>query len=363
METRDRTEKMNTRTRTLLRTVTIFMVSLLVVIAVFRGVFVLYYHEFFATAYREYRIPGLSDHFVPQGMAAIGSGDFLISGYMSDTSAARIYYINAHGSARALRVTWEDGTTLASHAGGIACGGEHTYLVGGGNCYVLETRDLTDPTAHTVKIKQRFETENRASFCDIQGGCLLVGEYAYGTRFQTDASHRIVTPSGDRNTALVMAFALDAREPYGVRETPVAAYSIPERVQGMCYTDDGRMILSASSAFGASQLYLYDYCAVAKSPRGIRWENGTAISLYYLDSENCTGIIPMPPYSEETVFTAGKLYILFESASSRFQFGRLVGGDYVYSMALPDWTPLKNNHSGQKTDGADRLRLYTYSVK
>lgn len=323
----------------LLRSVMIFLVCLLVIVVVFRGVFALYYHEFFSASRQEFQIPGLSEYFVPQGMTSCGDGNYLISGYMSNTGFARIYYVNALGRSRAMRIMEADGTTLTSHAGGIACGGAYTYLAGSGYCYIFQTKSLLDPATDTAEVQEAFQTGNRASFCNVQGNCLLLGEYAYGTKFQTDSAHHIVTPSGDHNTALVLAFPLDDREPFGVRETPIAAYSIPERVQGMCYTDDGRMVLSASSAVGASQLYLYDYGAAVSGRRGIYWENGEPISLYYLDSSNCTKIIHLPPYSEEVMFDVHKLYVLFESASKRFQFGRLVGADFVYSMELPDWKP------------------------
>ena len=206
------------------------------------------------------------------------------------------------------------------HAGGIACGGTFTYVAGGGCCYVFETQSLLDPATDTAEVQETFESGNRASFCNIQGDCLLMGEYAYGTKFQTDGAHHIVTPAGDRNTALMLAFPLDDREPFGVRETPIAAYSIPERVQGMCYTDDGRMVLSASSAVGASQLYLYDYGAAVGGRRGIYWEKGRPISLYYLDSSSCTDIIHLPPYSEEVMnlILESNLYRLWLSLLSAY---------------------------------------------
>ena len=339
MENRERQKKAYIHSSRLLRSVMIFLVCLLVIVVVFRGVFALYYHEFYSASRQEFQIPGLSEYFVPQGMTSCGDGNFLLSGYMSNTGFARIYYVNAVGRSRAMRIREADGTILTSHAGGIACGGTFTYVAGGGCCYVFETQSLLDPATDTAEVQETFESGNRASFCNIQGDCLLMGEYAYGTKFQTDGAHHIVTPAGDRNTALMLAFPLDDREPFGVRETPIAAYSIPERVQGMCYTDDGRMVLSASSAVGASQLYLYDYGAAVGGRRGIYWEKGRPISLYYLDSSSCTDIIHLPPYSEEVMFDEHKLYILFESASKRFQFGQLVGADYVYSMDLPDWKP------------------------
>ena len=62
---------------------------------------------------------------------------------------------------------------------------------------------------------------------------------------------------------------------------------------------DGRVILSASSAFGASQMYLYDFGGVLADRQGIVWIDEAPVPLYYLDSDNCTGILHMPPHAEE----------------------------------------------------------------
>ena len=39
------------------------------------------------------------------------------------------------------------------------------------------------------------------------------------------------------------------------------------------------------------------------------------------------------------------LYVLFESASYRYQYGKLVGTDSVYRMPLPDWEPETEDES------------------
>ena len=82
--------------------------------------------------------------------------------------------------------------------------------------------------------------------------------------------------------------------------------------------------------------YLYDFGGVLADRQGIVWIDEAPVPLYYLDSDNCTGILHMPPHAEEITFRDGKLYILFESASRRFQYGKLVGGSYVYSLSLPE---------------------------
>ncbi|CDC70795.1 MULTISPECIES: hypothetical protein [environmental samples] len=309
---------------------------LLAVVVLFQTAFLLYFRDFYGSAEKEFWVPGLSGEFVPQGMDRLREG-FLLSGYLSDSGAARLYLVEADGSARLIRLRTETGHTLVSHAGGVAVSDAFIYLAGGnGQCYVFSAEDVLDPRQTAISVVGSFYTGNRASFCCMRGQSLLVGEYAYGERYRTADNHHLITPAGDQNTALVTSFPLENDAPLGVSERPEAAYSIPERIQGMSFSSDGRAILSASSAFGASQMYLYDFGGVLADRQGILWINQAPVPLYYLDSDNCTGILHMPPHAEEITFADGKLYLLFESASRRFQYGKLVGGSYVYSLSLPE---------------------------
>ena len=225
---------------------------------------------------------------------------------------------------------------LRSHAGGVAVSEQYTYLAGGnGICYVLSTEELMDPDCRAVTILGEFSTGNRASFCSRQGGLLLIGEHARGEKFRTADAHHLTTPAGEENPALVTVFQLDDEETLGVSTSPVAAYSIPGRAQGMSFTSDGRAMLSASGAMGASQVYFYDLQAMRGGQQDVFRVLDTEVPLYYLDSSCCQEVLHLPPMAEEIAFENSKLYVLFESASCRFRYGRLVGGDYVYALDPP----------------------------
>jgi hypothetical protein len=314
----------------------ILLAAILIPLALVMIWFRVHYRDFYESAQPAFRIPGLAESFVPQGIEACGNRDFLLSGYIVGSGSARLYYIGADGSSRAIRVVDKKGTTLASHSGGICTNGPFTYLAGsGGKCYVLSSAELFDPTSTQATILGILQTENAASYCYLAEGRLFVGEYEFG-RFKTPFSHHITTPAGDKNTAVTLSYPLDGDLPFGVNPTPDAAWSTTERIQGMTFTDDGRVVLSASCYKASSRLLLYDWQAVQES-QGIFWTGSAAVPLYYLDRSTCTDVIPMPPYSEETVFENGWLYVLFESASTRFQFGNLIGAQNVYRMAPPKW--------------------------
>lgn len=312
---------------------------------IFRGAFLLYFGDFYHEAQKAFPVPGLSSDFVPQGLESFGDG-FLISGYLSRSGRARLYHMDALGGVSSLELYREDGTPLRCHAGGVAAVGDFVYLVGGGKCYVFSAEEIKEWDRTSVSALGSFSTGNRASFCCIWNDALVVGEYANGERYPTAESHHLMTPSGEENPALGTVFPLDEDAPLGVEEEPGAVLSLPDRVQGLCLTHDGRMVLSTSGALGMSKLYLYDRSQVEKDiGHTYTWSTGEELPVYFFDSAALTDTLYLPPQTEETTCRGGMLYVLFESASYRYQYGKLVGTDSVYRMPLPDWEPETEDES------------------
>ena len=110
---------------------------LLALVVLFQVAFLLYFRDFYGSAEKAFWVPGLSGEFVPQGMDRL-QGGFVLSGYLSGSGAARLYLVEADGSARLIRLRTKSGQTLISHAGGVAVSGSFVYLAGGnGQCYVF----------------------------------------------------------------------------------------------------------------------------------------------------------------------------------------------------------------------------------
>lgn len=298
--------------------------------------FTLYFWDFYSQAERAFQVPGLDSDFVPQGIDNFGDG-FLVSGYRAHSNRAGLFRVDAAGNACPLTLLRPDGVRLQCHAGGVAAEGDFVYVVGGSQCYVFSAGEVADWDRDTVTALGSFSTRNRASFCTVWGDALLVGEYALKERYATPEHHHLTTPAGDENEAVGFLFPLDGAAPLGVEETPRAAVSLPERVQGLCFTNDGWAVLSVSGALGASQLYLYDRVSVERgTDLRFTWPDGESVPLYCFDSSAKVETLHLPPQTEETTFRGGKLYVLFESASFRFQYGKLVGTDAVYRLSLPE---------------------------
>lgn len=300
----------------------------------------IYYFHFYTTAKKEFKVPALHDNFIPQGLEYCEEDKvFLVSGYLYKSGEARICVVNPDGSYHMTVLQDEAGINLISHSGGISMNGDYIYLAGGrGKCFVLSSKEIIKENKAKVKVLGRFPSRNNASFCFVKNDSLYIGEYHHDIKYSTDESHHFTTPGSDSNKALIFEYPLDGKMEFGVSPIPSAAYSITDRIQGMCITNDGTMILSASSVFQGSQLYLYD---LGSAMEGIRPDdsftiNDITVPLYYLDRDRLLKTMEILPKSEEVAICNNRLFMLFESASRRFQYGKLIGGQYVYSLPLAE---------------------------
>ncbi len=289
--------------------------------------------DFYGSTFKEFEVPGLNDGFVPQGLDYCGQQSvFLISGYESGSNKAMVYAVTPNGNFRGFSLKSADGETLVCHSGGISHTEKYVYVVGGGKCYVFPFAGFFSDDDTSVTAVQSFDSFNRASFCCCDNDYLYIGEYYYPIGYGTDASHHVTTPAGDKNKAVITAFRVEDSSPVGVNANPAFAVSTTERIQGMCFSKD-KVFLSASSAFRGSQIYVYDYSG-AKESVGSLSIDGCEIPLYYLDSGNLISTTEVLPKSEGIIILGDRLYMLFESASRRFMYGRLLDGQYVYSAPM-----------------------------
>ena len=300
-----------------------FLVFVLVVLNI--GVTV-WYTDFFKNAQADFRIPGLTTGFVPQGFAFLQEEDtYLVSGYMKDHSAARIYIHQAGQKDRYATLKNQDGSAYDEHAGGVAVNGGFVYLPGKLGVDVFRLKDVLAGSATSIgKLPMTYDSDC-VTFHD---GYLLVGDFYYPEAYETPLDHHVTTPAGDANKAIITVYRAAEDEKLGLDATPVAVISVQGRVQGIGITEKGEVVLSTSYGFANSQLWFYDWDA---QRQGVLEYEGKEVPLYYLDSQNLTHCVQMPPMSEEVVCKDGKVYVLFESACTKYIFGNLIRGDRVYA--------------------------------
>ncbi len=298
---------------------------LVVLLLIQAGVTVKYW-DFYMETQRGFAAPGLFSDFVPQGFDYLEAEDiWLMSGYQSDGTACRVYTRNGEGHTQFASLLNEDGTPYLDHAGGVCHNGKYVYLPGEKGVDVFSLADIL--AAKEAQKLGAIPTDYRLDFCSFYDGYLLIGSFYYGGHYETPDHHHVKTPAGDENPAIITVFKADEGGQFGLNPEPVAAISIPEKVQGMCLTEDGQIVLSTSWSVGDSHLYFYD---VDLERRGSMEMGQSEVPLYYLDSANLTKTVTGPPMGEELVCKDGKVWILNESACNKYIYGRLIRGYWVY---------------------------------
>lgn len=283
------------------------------------------YHQYYSNSIRSISIPGLNDGFVPQGFEYLSdSGQFLVSGYMKDISkSSRIYVVNDKGKKVATtELLQADGQAYTGHCGGIATNGEYLYISSEEELSVFSLADVL--SGGTATQLGSIEIGERVSFCTYYDGYLLAGAFEYEGHYNTPDYHHLTTPAGDENTALVWIYKADENGVFGIDSQPVAALSVREWVQGLAITDEGRIVLSTSWGLNDSGLWLYDM-----DTSRVGEVNG--VPLYYLDSANLVETVKAPPMTEEMVYLDGRVYVMTESACTKYIFGNLIDGRTVFA--------------------------------
>lgn len=317
-----------------LRVIGIILLVILLLIAVFVGVFVLrdriLYSSFYANAKGAMPMPGIRDKYVPQGFCYLEDRQIYLScGYMTDGTATRIYIFNDSGRCDSVTLKNPDGTDHTGHAGGISSFGSYVYLTAGTDILMFRLSDILDGDTSATAFDS-FSAGLPAAYVHVQNGTLYVGEFYYPEAYETPESHRLTTPAGDQNTALLFGYRLNPETGKPEHEDPETVISTPGMVQGIAFDKDGRIILSTSYALHTSKLCVYDFSAM---PGGTVELDGKAVEVSYLESSNLIRTVEAPPMSEEIVYRAdtGRLLIMNESASRKYYFGILTSGRQVQS--------------------------------
>lgn len=318
----------------------IVSIALALVLLVFVGEKIYFSSFFFGGAKIEMTIPGLWSSYVPQGFDQIDEDTYLMSAYdKGETLPSVIFVLDGDETKQCeLYVDADCTVPYMSHAGGVTHYGDYVYIANDTGdyenftttCDMFSYQDMMDDGK--ASIIDSIEIPNRLAYCSIYDGKLYVGAfYREGSKYVTQESHQMVTPAGDQNTALMFVYTLDETTGKPVSATPDKIYSTLSNVQGMCLTDSGKIVLSTSWGLSTSVLYVYDETTAATSTFDF---DGTAVELIYLDSASLTQTVECPPMAEELVYQNGRVYILTESASMKYIFGKIMSGNFVHSFPI-----------------------------
>ena len=168
-----------------------------------------------------------------------------------------------------------------------------------------------------MDIGEGIEVNNAASFVYTDDTYLYVGEFHDGGKY-TIEGHENETAEGT-HYAICSVYALDDLS------APVKIYSIRNKVQGICFSPDGTVVMSTSYGLADSVYYVYDVNDAVDSGK-----NMDGAPIYYLDQLKRE--VKGPAMSEGLDYRDGKVITLTESASNKYLFGKLFGANKVVGL-------------------------------
>lgn len=292
------------------------------------------YSQFYDTARPEFAQPGLDEGFIPQDLDYFDTaGGWLFSGYMSDGSASPLYRQCEDGSFAKLLVALPDGSIYDGHGSGVTSTDNHVLLTCEGGYLILDAPAVAAATdGATVEVLAKRDLDFSPAFMNIENGTLYTGNFYFPEAYETPAEHRILAADGTENPAVLYAYAADDSDPYGFSSQAERVYSIPGKVQGVCFTEEGRIVLSTSYGLAGSRILVYDEALV--QPLGLFPADGNEVPLLSLDSSSLVETVEAPPMTEGIESHLGRIYIANESACNKYIFGKLYNGSEVYSLKL-----------------------------
>lgn len=298
--------------------VLIVLISLLLLIfGVFNTLKFAIYKDYYSIKENVCKNPGLKDGFICQGICAVEEYDkILVSGYMKDGSPSRIYVTDLNDQSYFVEVNI-NGKKYDGHGSGIARKGNDLFLVSESKLHVISLTDVINAKkGDTVNVNKSIELNNQGSFVYSNDQYLYVGEFHDGGKYVTN--HKYQTPEGENN-AIVCRYSFDDLT------KPNAVYSIRNKVQGVCFTPNGKMILSTSYGLKSSVYYVYNLSDAVSL-------NTTLDGAPVYGFTKCAKDIKGPAMAEGLDYYKGKVITLTESASNKYIFGKFFFANKIVAL-------------------------------
>jgi len=276
------------------------------------------YPDYYAIKESVCKNPGLNDGFVCQGIAiSEGNAMIFVSGYMKDHSASRLYITDLDSNSYYVSLLKENGDDFTGHAGGVATTADKIYLASNNKIHIISLKDVLDAkNGDKIQISDSIEINNEASFVYTDEEYLYVGEFHDGVNYVT--GHPYETAEG-------MHYAIISRYKIDDLSKPDKIYSVRNKVQGACFTPDGKVFLSTSYGLTDSVYYVYDEGEATNS--GLTLDGAP---VYYLDK--CEKEIKAPAMAEDVDYYNGRIITLTESASDKYIFGKFFFANKIVSL-------------------------------
>lgn len=324
----------------------IVIASVIVFILLFmlgvRAYFRLPVGDYYKASEKTFVIPGTNGGYIAQGIEYDSENDrFLCTGYMNKGGASPLYVVDAKENKliKSLKLANVDGSEYTGHAGGLALHGNKIYVADGKGLLVYDYSEVMNAQdGSLLTAKSRFSSQLndddyvKASFVVSSQEGIWIGEFHREGNYNTLDSHDVTLSDGSKNCGLAVLFPYDGENDTGLKEKPIKAFSLPDLVQGMCFYN-GNVFISTSYGPAFSHISVYKEENLIKNTDEYQ-VLGAKIPLYVLSSESMTSSKKIAPMSEEIVTRNGKLYVMCESASDKYIFGKFTSSKYCYATDI-----------------------------
>lgn len=307
----------------------VLCLALVLYVVLSLGKFVIY-NEYFDMESNICVNPGLNDGFVCQGVCASEeSGKILVCGYMDDKSNSRIYVVDIETNEYYHVRLEREGKKYTGHAGGIATSGNNVYISNGSKLYVASLSDiLAADNGGIVDIGSGVPVNNAASYVYCDENYIYVGEFHH-TADDYEKEHNYDSAEGMHHAIISRYSHADILGYDGENDpAPNKIYSVRGKVQGACFTPDGKVVLSTSyGRFNSSTIYVYNEADARNSGETL---NGAPV--YVL--ETAVNEITAPAMSEDMDYYNGKVITLSEVASNKYFYGKLFFANDIVGLDI-----------------------------
>lgn len=316
-----------------LKGILIGLLSVVALIAVaiggYNGIKYWRFSDFYAVRKNLRKNPGLSDGYITQGLCYLEDIDtYLTSGYMTDKKKpSRVYSVDKDNKSHFCELFRKDkdGNEVAFtyHCGGVASEGDYVMTACNKNVYVFSKEDIL--TKDKAVVVSAFAVNNNASFIFSSGEDVYVGEFNdVKNHYTTDHEYKVA--DDEIYQAIISKYSLT--DVLNQKEAaPSREFVIRDRVQGMCVTSKGNIVVDTSWGMNPSHMYVYQDTGKADAKDG-------EIPVTFLDSTCLIKDLTCPSMFEDLDYYNGQVLVTSESASTKYIYGKFCFYNHIYGVTL-----------------------------
>lgn len=263
-------------------------------------------------------VPGLQQNFVPQGIAYWPDRNcFLLSGYFAPVSqqlSSVVLAVDRKSGTMVGEYTLEteEGRAYIGHFSGLAVGERDLFVTGSYCLYRIPLREFTRVGRKgSLQVAQELPVSTAAASCVYANGILWVGEHYHAKAYPLKGEHVMRGNDGQIYSAWLIGYRITKQGELA----PCAVYSIPDRIQGVAVSEDGKVVLSQSYGRTNPSAILIFQNPRVRQPDAWVQADGVQVPLWFLDSINGVEDLAAPPMAEGCCYVDGCVYVIFESAA------------------------------------------------